>query len=96
MSEEVDRKRTELHESNELILCERVESKQKHNTYLADRKQLNDAIKLELNAEVHTKREMDKDTRPNAKSLVSEFRVEWKAKMRIIDEVKLEKQLKSH
>ena len=50
LSAEVDRRRSELRESNELSHYEIVEAKQKNDEELAVRKQLDDELKIELSA----------------------------------------------
>ena len=56
MSIEVDRKRVDLLESNELSLYDSFEATHKHDLVLAVRKQLNDDLKLDLIKEVDRKR----------------------------------------
>ena len=58
MSAEVDRRRSELRESNELIRYEKVEAKQKDEVAKAVRKQLNDELKLDSMAEVDRRIEL--------------------------------------
>ena len=53
---EIDRRRSELRESNELIRCEIVETKEKDEAAKAVRKQSNDDLKLEMSAEVDRRR----------------------------------------
>ena len=56
MSAEVDRRRSDLCESNELSHYEKFEAKKKDEAAKAVRKKINDELQLELMAEVDRKR----------------------------------------
>ena len=86
MSAEVDRKRAELHDFNELSRCERDEKNHKDESSKVFRKELDDKFKLELIDKVNRRREFEITKKITENSLMRKIAAEVEIS-RLVNEV---------